>query len=639
MSMSNNFNAMDMANSVAAANDTSVDGLFMKKGDAPQTGATISEQQHVSTAAVAGNPTNTKGWVPDASLTADLPEFSEPVTFAPDEIKTEDADKSLRNLSDDDAMESSATQKDEMVRMNDNIEAAKARFGIRKLQVPPGKHQVYIYNAASDTDSERAAAKLDAAFEEIIKLYPEFILEWDPNSEYAKTTGGNKSTESEESSQTEDGSENKYTYTKADSINNTDDVPSNDDMKVVIDKRSVPTVTWTDDEMDKIRKSRTVELNIVEGKPIEFSEIKKASRNVVDDVISKYVRKKGDVTAALPASRYRCTFTGLSYPEVLDLSNSTDLNTMDGEIKKWTICFNHMRNMSIGEWDEYQWYLHPTTNERVRMLPEESVPVGIDPEQVHVHTKFQDFLEKTSFMDLNFMIWKVLCATCMDTEIIQIDCHANLDGGGQCTNHYDWIYSPADLLDMDAISEAVLEEMKATSEASGSDSIMDNYRESFLVKDRTVKLADSGFYAVFGHISAKKYLDEICPVIKSLERQTEEAARNNTPLDPSIATTGLNYTTLTIIKSFIVESEDGMVEISETEDVLDVIKNLGEIDWQSIGELVRISMEPYDFNYSIKGLVCPKCKNKSKINIENMSMLLFIVARSLSSVQVEFKTN
>ena len=59
---------------------------------------------------------------------------------------------------------------------------------------------------------------------------------------------------------------------------------------------------------------------------------------------------------------------------------------------------------------------------------------------------------------------------------------------------------------MDAISEAVLEEMKATSEASGSDSIMDNYRESFLVKDRTVKLADSGFYAVFGNISAKKYL-------------------------------------------------------------------------------------------------------------------------------------
>ena len=633
--MNGTFNVMDMAKDMAKANDVQVSDLFLGAKEETTGNSFISNNQHSRPAEIK-NPANTNadtGWVPDASLTSDLPEFAEPVTYAQDEIKVESDDKTLRNLSDDDAVESSSVQKDEMVRMNENIEAAKARFGISKLQVPPGKHQVAFYTAASDTNTERAAEKLDVLFRDMIESYPEFIMEWDPDSKYRPAM-------SNESDQAENVSADQYTYTPAGDSNNVEErVPNEDEVKVIIDKNQLPDVSWTDDDIDKIRKARTVELNIVEGKPIEFSEIKKVTgRNVVDDVISKYVRKKGDVTASLPASRYRCTFTGLSYPEVMDLSNAPEINTMDREIKRWTICFNHMRNMSIGEWDEYKWYIDPFTNKSVRVAPGAPIPDNVDPNEVHHHTKFQDFLEKTSFMDLNFMMWKILCATCMDTEIIQIDCHATTDKGTQCNNHYDWIYSPQELLEMNSISEAVLEEMKRTAEVSGSEEIMNNYRESFLVKDRTVKLTDSGIYVVFGHISAKKYLDDICPVLKALEREAQEAAAENRPVDPSLATTGLNYTTLTIVKSFIVVTDQGTVEISDTADMIEIVENLGEVDWQSIGRLAEISMSPYDFRYSIRGLVCPRCKNRSRINIENVAELLFIAARSLSSVRVEFKT-
>ena len=38
------------------------------------------------------------------------------------------------------------------------------------------------------------------------------------------------------------------------------------------------------------------------------------------------------------------------------------------------------------------------------------------------------------------------------------------------------------------------------------------------------------------------------------------------------------------------------------------------------------------------GSHCPKCGHKSSINIDNLTTLLFIVARSLSNVEVVLKT-
>lgn len=618
--MDNAFSVMDLASSMANENNSSIDDLFLKDRQNTET-ATIADSQHIEPK----QPPKASGWRPDESLIADMPELTAgPVTYDRDEIGEDGKIEPLRNLTDDDAVESAGEQKDEMMRMVDNIEKGKKRFGISKLQVPEGRMQLAMYDAASDSDPDKAAEKLDGILNEFITTYPEFILEWE-DGKMPEGLGGND--ESDEASVNTgepqyDDDGNIIDFSKSPMVE--------DEVKVIIDKARLPEVSWTPEDMDKIRKARTVELNIVEGDTIELSEIDDADINYIDNVISEYVRKAGDITASLPASRYRCTFTGLSYPEIMDLSTSSEMNSIDSELKKWTLCFNHISNPSIGPWEEYKVY-YDLNGREVKLGMKEKVPDTINPDTIHYHTKFEDFMQKTSFLDLNFMIWKILCATTMETEIIQIECKSKLKSGVICGHTYDWIYAPTELLEMESVPHEVIEEMEATGNRYGQDAI-DNYNNGFLRKRRTVRLTDSGLYVVFGHISADTYLNKIYPEILTLQELSDE--------DPTVASKSLNYTTLMIVKEFLIKNEQTgrYTRIADFDAMLKILDNMSEIDWLTIGEVVRMAMQPYNFTYSLRGLVCPKCKKRSRITIENLTQLLFIVARSLSSVNVQLKT-
>ena len=92
------------------------------------------------------------------------------------------------------------------------------------------------------------------------------------------------------------------------------------------------------------------------------------------------------------------------------------------------------------------------------------------------------------------------------------------------------------------------------------------------------------------------------------------------------------------IKEFLIPKDNGKYgRIKGADNVLKVIDSLDEIDWQTVFEISKMMTEPYDFKYSFQNLVCPSCHNRSSIDIENMTQLLFIVAQSLSSVQVVLK--
>ena len=610
--MSSKFNVMDMA--AAISSDNNIDDLFNNKDDNMYNISNEPPTNENKKAEV----NNTGTWTPDETLISDMDEFNQtPLTYSKDEFH-EDTVEKLKDIGDECIKRDSSNQKDEMTRMVENIEIVKQKYKIKKFQIPPGQMQVMIYNAASDTNNERALEKLNKLFIDIIENHNEFILEWnDPDVKYNinndESEGNFDATESNECDENKD-DEEEY-------------IESNE-TKVIIDKRQLPNISWSDEDINKIKKSRTIELNIIEEAPIQFSEIDEAD-NTVDKVISKYIRKNNDIATPLPASRYRCTFRGLSYPEVLDLSNSNEMNTIDGEYKKWTICFEHMENMSIGPWEEYKWYID--NGVKVKVPIKAHIPANIDEKDVHIYTAFEDFLHKTSFLDLDFMLWKILCATCMDSEIVQIDCNHKLNNGRICRNKYDWIYNPSELLDIESILESVLEEMKYTSEVSGMDAIIKNFNESFLRKNRTAKLHDSGILVQFGHVSAYTYLESIYPAIKSLEDKDN---------DPSIASKGLNYTALTVVKGFLVQKENGRYDrFSNINSMINILENLSEIDWLCIGEIVEMVMQPYRFKYALRNLICPKCKTKDEIKIDNLSSLLFIVARSLSSVQVTFKMN
>lgn len=623
------FDVHDMAREIQNASAEDLGDLFSKPETTPaEPTQTIEPVRKTS---------KKQPWTPDAETLASLPEMTAgPVTYAKSEIKG-DEEEGLKNISDDNAIKASVETSSDLDRKYQNIEAAKKRNGIKYLHIPEGEYQVMILAAAGDTNYDRSQKAIDEIFAEIAKVYPEMI-EYEKKEEAVPTnTAQNVAVDNGETTASEDNNELpvsvKENEEKTEHVQSTISTLPDDDedeIKVVINKSQLPEVSWSEDEIDKIRKSRKVQLDIVEEKNLNYSQIEDVEENAVDAILAPYTRRMNDIVAALPASKYRCTFTGLSYPEVIDLSNSQELNNIDGEKKKWSIAYNHIKNQSIGPWEEYKYYIDPITKKKIKMNVLDIIPAHVNPDSIIFVSKFEDFLMKTSFIDLDFILWKILCATAMPEEIISIDCHAISEKTGkECGHSYDWVYRPADLLIPESINAAVLDDMEKASIASSQDEIEEVYKSSMLNTQNVATLTTSGFKVVFGHISAYEYLSEVYGAIEALKDEEDEIA---------VASRSLNYTTMTVIKAFLIPQENGKyARIKGVNNLMKVIDQLDEIDWQTLSELVRIMLEPYQFRYALRDIVCPKCKNRSMIPIQNMERLLFIVARSLSSVSVELK--
>ena len=231
-------------------------------------------------------------------------------------------------------------------------------------------------------------------------------------------------------------------------------------------------------------------------------------------------------------------------------------------------------------------------------------------------------------MDLEFCLWKILCATAMDKEIITIDCHSKLNGTDkECGNTYDWVYSPNELLSIKSIDPAVLEEMKQTAEASTMEDAVAMHNTSPVNSNNYVELHSSGFRAIYGHISAYEYLENLYSKLKELEDSE----------NPDMISKSLTYTLLTTTTAILLPFEGTYKRIKGIDNLEKVVSMLDEIDYETLSKLNEMMIKPYQFEFSLRDIVCPKCKNKSMIPIDSMSRLLFIVARSLSNVNVTLK--
>lgn len=628
------FNVLDMAQDMADASGVDLPNFFRQptQPPAPQPGSESEEPQEEAA------PKKKKPWTPSAEAMAELPELQhQGVSYTKEEMEKFQEPEGLQNIADDNAKQSARDTMDELTRKMDAIETAKARHGILHFQIPEGPWQVKVHNAAIDVNWKRAQLNLDEVFTEIKTQHPEFIMEWLPGYGPDPTADPRGLQQNLQQQSAGDMIEPPSWYNPISpgeeaAPQTTAQIAEGQphpDLSIKIDKTNVSQVSWTPEEVEKIRKARTVELNIVESGTLEFGEIEDVAPNAVEQVLSQYERKTNDIDAALPASRYRATFIGLSYPEVLDLSSSNRMNNLDGERMKWTIAFRHIKNQSIGPWKEWRYYTDPETGKTVTFSIAGPLPIGVTEDMVSVHTKFDDFMEKTSYLDLEYILWKILCATAMDKELISIDCHADVNGH-ECGKNYDWIYSPNELLMIQEVSPVVLEEMKTTATLNTMESIMENYKTAPINANNTVKLPHAGYQMIFGHANGKEYLNGIYSEIKKYDEVDET--------DPTFVSRGLNTSALTVVKGFLLpKPEGGWYRITGIKNILEIMATLDEVDWQVINEVCRMMEEPYTFAFALRDIVCPECGNRSSIPIDDMTQLLFIVARSLSSVQVELK--
>ena len=577
-------------------------------------------------------------WTPDEEDTKSLAELNRSsLGIVVDKDKyTEKEDTTLRDVAEDHAIEDGAAAVDDLMIKTQAIEASKKRLHIVKLAIEDPAEHAAIFAIASDTNIQRRDEQLDARIKAYVEKFPSAVLEWEPwygpkvkvvknDLESVEPTPVTEvipaqSTVDEAHTKEED----MEIISKA--TQNLEKIPDAviDKTVVRVNKEDVPHIFWDQEDVDKIKKSRKVELDIIETTPLEYNEVVELDENAIDGVISQYTRKMNDVSSPLPASKYRATFTGLSYPEILDLSQSQELNTVDGLKKKWTIAFNHTKNPSIGQFKPFRYYIDPSTKKKIHLNAGEPVPEGA---KLEYGDAFDDFLKKTSFLDLDFILWKILCATTMENEVISINCHAR-HNGEECKKEYDWVYSTKNLLDMDKISPAVLEEMNKTATVSSQQEIEANYKDSFLASSSVIKLPHCGFRIMCGHKDAYEHINTIFGKVLEITEAQNPAASD-----------ALTVTMLSVVKAVLVPYNGSYAKITSVDGIMKVLKQLDEVDYQTVGEMMRVILEPYQFTYNLRDIVCPKCGNVSNIPIQDMSRMLFIVAQSLMSVQVVLKKN
>ena len=577
-------------------------------------------------------------WKPDEEDTKSLAELNRSsLGIMVDKDKyVEKEDTTLRDVAEDHAIEDGAAAVDDLMIKTQAIEASKKRLHIVKLAIEDPAEHAAIFAIASDTNIQRRDEQLDARIKAYVEKFPSTVLEWEsgfcPNIKVVQNIPepveptpvaeviSKPSTENEIHTKEED----MEIISKA--TQNLEKIPDAviDKTVVRVNKEDVPHIFWDQEDIDKIKKSRKVELDIIETTPLEYNEVVELDENAIDSVLSQYTRKMNDVSSPLPASKYRATFTGLSYPEILDLSQSQELNTVDGLKKKWTIAFNHTKNPSIGQFKPFRYYIDPSTKKKIHLNAGEPVPEGA---KLEYGDAFDDFLKKTSFLDLDFILWKILCATTMENEVISINCHAR-HNGEECKKEYDWVYSTKNLLDMDKISPAVLEEMNKTATVSSQQEIEANYKDSFLASSSVIKLPHCGFRIMCGHKDAYEHINTIFGKVLEITEAQNPAASD-----------ALTVTMLSVVKAVLVPYNGSYAKITSVDGIMKVLKQLDEVDYQTVGEMMRVILEPYQFTYNLRDIVCPKCGNVSNIPIQDMSRMLFIVAQSLMSVQVVLKKN
>ena len=577
-------------------------------------------------------------WTPDEEDTKSLAELNRSsLGIMVDKDKyTEKEDTTLRDVAEDHAIEDGAAAVDDLMIKTQAIEASKKRLHIVKLAIEDPAEHAAILAIASDTNIQRRDEQLDARIKAYVEKFPSAVLEWEswygPNVKVVKNdlepVEPTSVTEVIPAQPTVDEAHTKEEDMEiiSKATQNLEKIPDAviDKTVVRVNKEDVPHIFWDQEDVDKIKKSRKVELDIIETTPLEYNEVVELDENAIDGVLSQYTRKMNDVSSPLPASKYRATFTGLSYPEILDLSQSQELNTVDGLKKKWTIAFNHTKNPSIGQFKPFRYYIDPSTKKKVHLNAGEPVPEGA---KLEYGDAFDDFLKKTSFLDLDFILWKILCATTMENEVISINCHAR-HNGEECKKEYDWVYSTKNLLDMDKISPAVLEEMNKTATVSSQQEIEANYKDSFLASSSVIKLPHCGFRIMCGHKDAYEHINTIFGKVLEITEAQNPAASD-----------ALTVTMLSVVKAVLVPYNGSYAKITSVDGIMKVLKQLDEVDYQTVGEMMRVILEPYQFTYNLRDIVCPKCGNVSNIPIQDMSRMLFIVAQSLMSVQVVLKKN
>lgn len=178
-------------------------------------------------------------------------------------------------------------------------------------------------------------------------------------------------------------------------------------INITVEKGNPVTVNVDKDVVANMTTTNRVDIVVTEVSEQQLLSSRVVLNSQKEGIITPYEYTAYDSPITLPLSAYRCALKPVNYWEFIQLGSSpVSGSRADTDKKQWSIIYDHIKNVSIGEFEN-----------------------------------FEDFLKKTKYADRELLMWGVLIASAEDEEEITIRC-----GNPKCGKSHHVRYNPRTLI-------------------------------------------------------------------------------------------------------------------------------------------------------------------------------------------------
>ena len=371
----------------------------------------------------------------------------------------------------------------------------------------------------------------------------------------------------------------------------------NPTINITVEKNTPVTVNVDESLTANMTSSRVVDILVKEVSEKELKMANIIENSNIEGIISKYDSGINDVPLTLPLSGYRCVMRSINWWDFIKLTAPSSNNPVDNELKKWSVLYDHIKNVSIGDF-----------------------------------TDLEDFMKKTKYQDREFLMWGLLVATADDEELLQFTCQ-----NPKCGKPIRITYRPRNIQHVD--EEKIPKWWSAAGKAAPGEDAVKVWEEASGLRKR-YQLPNTKIIVEINEPSAYDFVTKKLPLIEELfkrYRPDSDMSKIN-PEDPTLAefdylsANALFVSALTILRD---GKEYRFTDWSSMEEI--ITKGLNAEDsgvLLKIIEKARSNVSPITFR--VNNITCSACKQHyDYMPIPDIGgTLLFQVSQRLSNTQI-----
>ena len=372
---------------------------------------------------------------------------------------------------------------------------------------------------------------------------------------------------------------------------------NNPQINITVEPNTPVTVNVDESVVANISKSRAVDIIVKEVSETELKMANIIENSNIEGIITTYDSGINDVPLTLPLSGYRCVMRSINWFDFIKLTAPTSNNGVDNELKKWSVLYDHIKNVSIGDF-----------------------------------TDFEDFMKKTKYQDRELLMWGLLVATADDEEVLEFKCN-----NPKCRKPIRITYRPRNIQHVE--EDKIPKWWKAAGDAAPGEEAVKIWEQASGLRKR-YKLPNTGIIVEINEPSAYEFVTNKLPLIDEIlkEFRPDSTMADINPEDPTLAQFDYLSANALFVSAMTIIRDNKEYRYTDWPSIREIItKGLNAEDsgiLLKIIEKARNNVSPITFR--VDDITCSSCHHHyDYLPIPDIgNTLLFQVSQRLSNTQI-----